>query len=392
MPEPISSQVDAAQAQAPATPDVSIQQQPSAPSTPSQPALSNDPASSGTAAQPTPVVPAVPSWLSGLKEKGIDFGSDEQKAIERLAEFHKNYQQIAPIAPYVQQYMQYAPQFSKFLAEQQRAQQKQQQPDDPNAPFYKKYWNPPEYNPAWERMITRNADGSLSAVPGAPPDVVPKYLAHQQFRQEQADNFLKNPHEYMQETIQTLARQEAEKIVNERFGQVNTQQTVSTFMSQNENWLYDHDQSGRAVMASQFDAQTGQYKQVPKLSQWGQAFTDYVRQEADYQQRAGMPQDIARQRDMAMAQVQRDFAVWKLNNANNGNTGTPTAPAVPVNPQQVANDRFLAQNNPSAAVPMAQGNSSPAPAQPPNKRNINDMLKQAFKQKGITDEVLLNGN
>lgn len=402
MPEPISAQIDAANAAAapapttpstpPSTPTPSPTPTPSA-ATPSTPAASVSAASASTPGAPTtPAVPQVPSWLSSLREKGIDLGNDEAGALGKLAELHGNYSKLAPLVPYVQQYMQHAPQFSKFLAEQQRA---PAPAPDANAPFYSKYWNPPEWNPAWERMLTTDASGNVTTVPGAPPELVPKYLAYKQFRAEQAEKFLQNPHEYLKDTISHLAREEAQKIVQQQFGQVDTRRTVSDFMEQNSNWLHDRDQSGQVVMQAQFNPQTGQYVQIPKLSQWGAAFADYVREEANYQAQNGLPQDVSRQRDVAMHRIRGDYAIWKLNNPTNGGNGTPTAqaPAAPaMTPQQAANQIFLQQNNPAAGIPPAGGNSNPAPAGPTTRRNFNDMLRENMKRNGITDEVIRNSN
>lgn len=395
MPEPISAQVDAANATPPAPTTQTPPPSPPAP-TPSAatpPTPSSTPAPPATPGAPTtPAVPQVPSWLSSLREKGIDLGNDEAGALGKLAELHGNYNKLAPLVPYVQQYMQHAPAFSKFLADQQKA---PAPAPDANAPFYAKYWNPPEWNPAWERMLTTDASGNVTTVPGAPPELVPKYLAYQQFRKEQAEKFMSNPHEYLKDTISHLAREEAQKIVQQQFGQVDTRRTVSDFMEQNSNWLHDRDAAGQVVMQSQFNPQTGQYVQIPKLSQWGSAFAEYVREEANYQAQNGLPQDVTRQRDIAMHRIRGDYAVWKMQNPTNGVTGTPTAPAPSapaMTPQQLANQNFLQQNNPAAGIPPAGGNSTPAPAGPTNRRNFNDMLRDNFKKKGITDEVLINSN
>lgn len=384
MPEPISDQVAAQDAVATPVSAPAPTPTPTPAATPAPVSTTSTP----IAAAATPSTPVQPSWLSSLREKGIDLGSDEAGALGKLAELHTNYSKLAPIAPYAQQYVQHAAEFSKFLAERQKAAAPAPGPD---APFYSKYWQPPEFNPAWERMLDVDANGNIVAKAGTPPDVLPKYLAHQQFRKEQAEKFLSNPHEYLKETISHLAREEAQKIVQAQFGQVDTRRSVNDFMQQNESWLFDRDASGQAVTQSQFNPHTGQYEQKPKLSQWGSAFANYVREESEYQAASGMPQDINRQRDVAMAKIQRDVAIWKLNNQGNGAaTGTPTAQAPPVDPQQAANQRFLQQNNPAAGIPAAAGNSTPAPAA--GKRNLADMLRENFKRKGITDEVLINSN
>lgn len=395
MPEPISAQVAAETQTPPASPPA---QTPPASPTPTSPSPTPTPAAAATAPAQTagtpgapPSAPASPSWLASLRDKGFDLGNDEASALGKIAELHGNYSKLAPIMPYVQQYMQHAPKFNEFLAGQQK---QPASPPDANAPFYQKYWNPPEFNPAWERMLEVDGAGNIVAKAGTPPDVLPKYMAYQQFRRDQSDKFLSNPHEYLKDTITHLAREEAQKIVQAQFGQVETRNVVQDFMQQNENWLYDRDGSGQPIKQQVFNSNIGQWVEVPRLSQWGQAFTKYVQDEAEYQQQMGVPQDIKRQRDMAMVRLERDYAVFKLNNPNNGATGTQTAIAsTPTpNPQAASNLAFLNANNPAANITPPNGNSTPAPAGPTTRRNFVDMLRDNFKRKGITDEVLNNSN
>jgi len=90
-------------------------------------------ASTGT--QPTtpatPTAPASPGWLSQLREAGVPFqGDDEKAAIAALANVYKQFAQLQPLVPYVSAYTQHAPQFAKWM-EQQRGGQQQPAPATP---------------------------------------------------------------------------------------------------------------------------------------------------------------------------------------------------------------------------------------------------------------------
>ena len=366
--------------QAPAQPSSQPAVQPSQPV--SQPA--SQPVSQPMAAQVTPdggasvAAPTQPSWLAQLRETGVDLGTEDEKAaMQLLSQLYKDRQQLAPIAPYVSQYMQHASDFAKYM-EQQRSQAAPAPTQDD--PWHKKYWNPPEFNQGWERLITQDVNGNLLPAPGAPPDIVPKYLAYRQFRAEQADKFMSNPYEFMAPAIQHLARQEAEKLVEERMKRQSEQQSSLQFVQEQSNWLYEKDQNGQTKQQMTFNPQSGTYTQTPMLSQWGQAFASYVQQEQVRQQRYGY-MDIEEQKRNAMALVQRDFAVAQLNELK-AKSGSPA-----ISPQQVANDQFLAANNPAASVAPMGGNAVAHPGQV-TRFNLAEALRQNFKSNGITDDVL----
>ena len=366
------------------------------PETPTTPTAATETQAVATTTSPTPTEtsaqqPAVaaspqpPSWLNSLREKGVDLGvQDEGAAIEALGNLYKNYSQVAPLAPYVSAYVQNAQKFAQWQAEQQAASAK---PATAETPWYGEMWNPPEYNPAWERLITQDAQGNLVPAPGAPADVIPKFLAYRQFRQEQAEKFMANPFEYMAPAIKKLAAEEAQRIVNGQFGDRDTKSSVSQFISQNSNWLYEVDANGVPLKQQVFNPMSGTYVESPKLSQWGQAFTRYVQQESEYQAKAGLPQDVNRQREVALALVQRDAAIAQMQQML---PKTPNQPAqAPVDPQVAANQQFLQSSNPPAALPTPNGNTHPAPRTVKRGNLIEEMLAE-MKRNGVTSETLNN--
>lgn len=386
MPDPISSTPEtpttppAAQTPPPSQPS---QTPPPAQTQPSQP----QPAQPGAATQTPPAAtppaaPTTPSWLSALRERGVNIeAADENAAIEKLGEIYGNYQKLVPMAPYVNTYMQNAAKFAQWQAEQQRS--SQQQPGQ-QKPWYADFWNPPEYNPAWEQMIQQDAQGNFVPVPGAPPDVIPKLLAYRQFRKEQAEKFLSNPAEFIAPIVRHLAKEEAQNLVQDQFSQRQAQSSSAEFVQQNMNWLYEKDPNGNVKQTQVFNPSTGGFTAVPQLSQWGQAFAKYAKEESEYQARAGLPQDVERQKQIALAHVQRDYLLSQMSHQQ------PAAPvAAPPNPQAAANQQFLQANNPPAAIPPTNGNTVPAPAKV-SRGTFEQQLRKNFKQKGITDETLVN--
>ncbi len=335
-------------------------------------------AATGTPGAPAaPPAPQVPSWLSQLRESGVDLGTDEAKARETLAQVYRDYGQLKSIAPYVSAYMQHAKQFSDYL--QSQNQPKPATPGAPGSsddPYWKSYFNPPEFNPAWEKQIVKDAQGNLVPAPGAPADVVARYQAYQQFRNDQAERFLSNPHTYMESTIKYLARQEAERLIRDQFSHKDNATAAREFVQQNMNWLYEME-NGQPKTTLAFNPMSGDYVQTPVLSQWGQAFQRYARERQAYQQKMGVAFDEKDMKDFAYAMVQRDFAIAQMHRQQPAAPATaPAAPAAPPpTPQQQANDSFLRRNNPPAGQPPTGGNTIPKSPEI-NRMNLEQVMAQ----------------
>jgi hypothetical protein len=342
-----------------------------------------DPKATGTA--PAAAAPAQPSWLSQLRESGVDLGTeDESAARTQLAQMHKDWTQLRQLQPYLTAYMHHAPKFTEWLTQQQAAAKPAPTPGQPsNDPFWKPYFNPPEYNPAWEKQIVRDDKGNLMPAPGAPADVVARYQAYQQFRQDHAERFLQNPHEYMAPTIQHIAKQVAEQLIRDQLSQRDNQSSNREFLQQNSAWLYELDATGQPKTTPTFNPMSGQMVQGPVLSQWGQLFQKYAKDRQSYQQQAGYAFDERDMKDYALAMVQRDYAIHMARNPQAA-TPPPGAPGVPAKtPQQAANDAFLKNNNPPAAQPGTNGNTVPKPVEV-NRMNLEQVLAERMKGIGIS--------
>ncbi len=346
-----------------------------------------DPNPPATGLPGAPAAPAQPSWLQQLRDSGVDLGTqDETQARQQLTQMYRDWNQLRPLSPYVSAYLQHSKEFAQWL--QQRDNSKPAGAPspgtaNPNDPYWKDYFNPPEYNPLWEKQIVKDANGNLMPAPGAPADVVARYQAYAQFRQDQAERFMQNPHAYIEPTVKHLARQIAEQIVNERLSKKDATSAAREFVHQNANWLYELDPQGQPKMAQVFNPMNGQYDQSPVLSVWGQAFQRYARERQSYQQQRGFF-DEADMKSYALAMVQRDYAVAKLNNQS----PTPAAPNQPVapppSPQTQANDTFLKRNNPPAAQPGTNGNSRSIPAEV-TRMNLEQRMLEGLKSAGFSD-------
>lgn len=350
------------------------------PSAPSAQAATTPGAASPTSAATTPTQP---SWLQGLRDSGIDLGSDEKAAMQQLTQTLRQYQQLAP---YIQSYQQHAGAFGRYLQDQQKTQQHPaaQQAQPPS--WKQQYWNPPEFNQSWLQLLRKDEQGNLQVVPGAPPDILPKYQAYQQYRQEFADKFMSDPISTFEPIIKQLVTEQAQQLVEQRMSQQRDQQSSQQFVQENTTWLYERDANGNVQQQQIFNPMTGQCTMAPQLSPWGQRFSQYVQQEASEQQRRGF-MDVGRQQQVAMAMIQRDYAFAQLQGQR---APAPAAtPPAPQNPREAANQRLLQQNNPPANVPPTNGNANPGPQRIPKGQLRAELLK-AFSANGINDQTLNN--
>ena len=316
--------------------------------------------------------PATPSWLDGFRSQGIDLGSDEAAARTRIADAIQRQAQLEPMMPYVQSYMANAQRFSQWM--QQQGQERQQpHPGQPQqqAAWWSEYWNPPEYSQSWERLVQRDPQtGAVVPAPGAPPDVVPKFLAYQQYRAEQAERFLQNPFKFMEDGIRKLIRDESSLIVNNQLGQHSDAQTSQRYVEQNAAWLYDRDDVGNVKFTQVFNPMTGQQVRTPVLSRYGEVFRAGIEEKAAEQNRRGY-QDVNEQRLYAEQRVQLAEMQDRLHWLQQG--GGAVAGGAPAVTQQSANAAFLAKNNPPSNVPPTTGNTNAA-SPPVTRKNLREQL------------------
>jgi hypothetical protein len=254
---------------------------------------------------------------------------------------------------YATRYLQHAGQFEQWLTSQQQAAAQQQKPS---------WWSPPEYNPAWRGLVQRDPDtGQMTLSPGAPPDILPKLLAYDQYRRDFADRLTSDPVNTLRPFVEDVAREIAGGLVQQSMGSYQEQLFADNYVAQNSGWLHQRDQQGNPVLDP--------FSRQPMLSPAGQRFRGYVEQ----LQGAGVT-NIRIQEQQARAMVERDLAMAQLaqlqGNAQNG---------------QIKN-QFLQQNN--TRQPNQSGSLAGAPGQPPaagQGLSLQQRLTQRFREAGVTD-------
>ncbi len=290
-------------------------------------------------------------------------------------------QQLKPVVPYVQSYMRYASDFNRFLA-QQKAGGQQAQPNAAPESWEKKFWSPPEYNPNWASMIQRDAQGNLVPVAGAPPDVVPKYMAYVQYQKDHFDKFMSNPIEYLRPIATEIAREIAQNTVREHFGQHQGQQTIDGFINSNAKTLYEIGPDGNVKTQAVWDPARGSYTQQRVLSKAGQLFADYARNETAWQAKHGIhdPQRIIQ---VAWQAVGRDFGAMFWGKPNGA---APASQPPPANPREQANQKFLTQNNTGAPTAPVNGNSTPFTPPPGTQGYVepSEILRRELASAGLS--------
>lgn len=133
----------------------------------------------------------------------------------------------------------------------QQQQQQQQAPvaAAPTAP-QANVWGVIPFSESDRAMLVADetAPGGVRAIPGAPADLVPRFLQHQASRRAAMDQLLNDP----AKVLMPLIQQEALRIAQEQATQVNQQaaqmQIAQQIQAQNEPWLYQRGPDGNAVV------------------------------------------------------------------------------------------------------------------------------------------------
>ena len=301
--------------------------------------------------------------------------------MSQIVAMRNAFDQIKPLTPYLSAYTRHAPQFHQWL-------QSQGQKPEPTSsdPWWKEFWAPPEYNPAWaEQYVVTGPDGKREWAPNTPPEVIAKSNAFLAWQRDRMTSLQTNPFEFFGPAIEKIARGQAEQIVREQLQAQTEQRSSQEFVQKNRSWLYECNQDGSIKQVQQFNPATGSYYAAPVLSRWGQAFGRYVQEVADQQQQRGYS-DTAEQQKLATMMVERDFAIAQMGQGAVPPAAAPNGvpPAPTQTPQQAANNDFLRRNNPPAAQPPANGNPRfQDPAYPKSIAELESMALQQMAALGI---------
>jgi hypothetical protein len=238
---------------------------------------------------------------------------------------------------------------------QQLAAQQRQAAAAPAAKPLNAIWNPPEFNPAWQSLVRADEKGVPTLIPGAPADILPKYLAYQQYRQQFAERFLSNPEETLMPLINSAADERARAMVRQEIESRQEAHYIESFVSENSGWLHAKDSTGRTVT----NPQNGK----PVLSPAGQRFHQYV-VAAD---QSGI-KNVRAQEEYARAFLQRDILMAQQQ------AGGAAAAA-----QQAV---IEANRRPNLAGMLPQPGTPPPPAV---GTSLAQQLMLAMQAHGITD-------
>jgi hypothetical protein len=205
-------------------------------------------------------------------------------------------------------------------------------------------------------MIVRDAAGNLTVRPGAPADVLPKYLNYHAYRRDFAEKFLSDPGKALAPLIQEAVATQAQQLLDSHLKAYDAQSYSRQFVATNAAWLHQHDVAGNPLR----DPVTGN----PVLSPAGARFRDYV-----LAAEALGIQDIRQQENYARGLLQRDIALEQL---QAGQAASPT-----LDPVTAANRRPN-----QAGTLLAQQPGQLPPYNP--SLSLKEQLAQAFAQNGIT--------
>lgn len=291
------------------------------------------------------------SIRDAAKSYGVDLSShaSDESALAHLANTYQQSQQSQQLAPYAQRYLQHAAQFEQWMREQ--AAQQAKPAEKP------RWWNPPEFNSSWRQLLTRDPDtGEVKLAPGSPPDVLPKFLAYEQYRRDFAERLTSDPEGTLRPFIEGVSQDVAKQLIGQYFSQYDDQSYAQQFVAQHSSWLHAKDTNGNLFR----DPATGQ----PVLSQEGRRFREYVVRA----ERAGIA-NVREQEDYARRMLASDLIFAQYQGVSQKN-------------EQIKND-FLAANR--------QPNYSGVPAAQPEVNMsvpFNERLRQAFAANGVTDQSI----
>lgn len=304
-----------------------------------------------------------------LAAYGVDLRTqfnDDHAALQHLALAYRQASQGNELAQYGRQYLQHAGDFQAYLAQrqQQAVQQKQGQQE---------WFKAPEYDQRWQHQITRDpATGEMRPAPGAPPDVVQKYVAWANHQQDFQTRMARDPIGTLKPGLEQLVQETAQRLIEQQLGGYQERTQAQGFVQQHSGWLHARDQQGNVVL----DPRTGR----PALSDLGQRFAGYVHEAEQFGLR-----DVASQQKYAMGLVQRDYLAAQAGGAQAQAQPQANPAQLAADANQATRDAFLA--NAAAHRPNVSGSVSPtAPnGQQPSQNtalSLKDRLAQRFTENG----------
>jgi hypothetical protein len=324
--------------------------------------------------------PADPNGFRSIrdvgKELGYDFGNvaDDHSALQQLIlrateaqRLQSQMQQMQELARHGQTYLQHAPAFQQWLQQQQAAAQQADQAK-------KNWFKAPEWDPAWASFITKDAQGNLVPVQGAPPGVVDKYLAFTNHQREFMQKFAMDPIAAIRPGLEAMMQEIASQQARQAVGATQGEQFAQNFIQQHSAWLHARDAQGNIL--SDWSGQ-------PQFSPAGVRFQQLVTEAANLgivngEHRARYAYNLLR---AEIAQAQATPAAQQAAAQANGDalknqflqnaagaapnaSGSQTAPVNPNTPPATPNGRKTSQRDLQALLMEEMKKNGFQPGQP----------------------------
>lgn len=295
---------------------------------------------------------SITGWFAERGYPKDRFKSDREAFEHLLSE-------IRPVATQAQKAAQYEESIRQLQAQLAALQPQQAQ----QAPAKKKHFDAPEYDPSWRTMVYKDPEtGKLTAIDGAPPDVVAKVMAFERYRQGFVDRMAMDPVGTLKQALIEELLPEIRKEFQDGLGHVQDLGYVR-HVANTADWAFLHDQNGRVVV----DPISGQRQYTPE----GHAYMNA----AETLARGGIT-DVRLQDQLARVLAFGMLAMQKQQAAGVVNGGQPNK----------------AGNFAAAVHAASHGGSTVAPAnttesaRPQNgKLSVQDMLRAEMQRAGVTD-------
>lgn len=354
---------------------------------------------------PSPAQPAAGAAAStpwSLRQVAQEFGfdpagmADDQAAwnaiAQRLATWNQSVQQNAQLAQYGQFYLANKAKFDQLTAAGATPQQAAGAiqggagggaiPADPGKNLF---GAPSDFNPEWLKIVQLDPQTGKYVVPwGYDPSIGPKVDQYVSWRKEAFEKFLADPMSMLEKGIVPLIQQEAAKLAQQQVGGYADQQFAVSYV-QSQPWMFQKNEQGQQLQ----DPVSGQ----PLLTPMGLKFRQYVQ----VAERQGI-RDIRQQATWATAMVERDAAIWQLQQISAGGQqavagaaggGNPPAAGTPAQTNaaqqaaalQLNGARRIAGGGASgvAQTPQAQAGSK----RPLGRGALRNRLAGALQQAGV---------
>jgi hypothetical protein len=316
-----------------------------------------EPSSADSSTGTVPADDGLLSVVEGLKQFGYtpQATGDYQalREVTRLAQEASQLRQRAQAADF---YSRLGQQIAQLPPEQLRTLQEPVAAAPTRQP-----WEPPQFNRDYMALVDQDpGTGKYVSKPGVPPEVGRAVNEYNDWLQ----GFLHNPTQIISQAAEHVAKQQFDRLFQERWAQQQAQTEVQQILAQNASWMYQRDTAGQMMR----DASGN-----PLMSREGGLYSQAVRQLND----AGVTSP-AQKNALAIQIVRGQLAAEQA-------SGQSVA-------QQVAPRQAQALNsgrpnvNPLQALSADQRAATPGAIDPSlNGLGFRDRLLKEFAAAGITD-------